>query len=279
MGTWYETGYDGMEAEKRAREQRRNSPWRFFLKVGQSQNIVFLDDFTKVREVELPGSGEVVKQPVVPFCFNEHNLTVDGDWKNWFTCLAKIDPPCPICSAGHYKYYVGMYTVMAEWVDKDGVKHWSKRILAAKVEAIELIRSKSQALQKTGQLNDGQLRYCQFYVGRTNERSVVTGNDYNFVKRLSADEVKALLPAPQQGQEPLTIDPYPYPKLFAPQPKAELEKLLKSGRVQAPRDRKSVVQGETSKATVGAPSGATGEAPAPGTPEQGAKGPAESIDF
>lgn len=174
-------------------------------------------------------------------CFNEHNLTIDGDWKNWFTCLAKIDPPCPICSNGHYKYYIGMYTVLAEWQDQDGVAHWSKRLFAAKIDAIERIRMKQGQYKKDGRIADGQFQYGMFHVSRSGERSVVTGDDLEFIRTLSREEAEGLLPAPQQGQEPLTVDPYDYMKLFEPKSKADLDKLLRSGRVQPPRDKKSGV--------------------------------------
>jgi hypothetical protein len=269
---------DGVDREKQERERRRAIPWRFFLKVGQTTRIIFLDDFTKVRYVDLPGSGETVKQPTVPFCFNEHNLTIDGDWKNWFTCLAKMDPPCPICSENHYKYYIGMYTILAEWQDQDGVAHWSKRLFAAKIDAIERIRMKQSQYRKDGRLPEGQFQFCMFHVSRSSERSVVTGDDLEFIKKLTKDEVAALLPKPQQGQEPLSIDPYDYMKLFAPKPKAELEKLMKSGRVQPPRSKKSSVSekpdGFSGKSTVGAPASDVG-----GTSEGESPNPADAIDF
>ena len=71
--SWFETGNDGVAREKLERERRREVPFRFFLKQGQTAKVVFLDDFTKTRVVELPGSGEVVNQPVVPFCFTANS--------------------------------------------------------------------------------------------------------------------------------------------------------------------------------------------------------------
>jgi len=279
-GNWFETGTDGVNREKEAREARRSIPWRFFLKVGQSTRIVFLDDFTKVRVVELPGSGETVNQPTVPFCFNEHNLTVDGDWKNWFTCLAKIDPPCPICSEGHYKYYIGFYTVLAEWQDQDGQTHWSKRLFGAKIDAIERIRMKQGQYKKDGRLPDGQFQYGMFHVSRTGERSVVTGDDLEYIKTMPREEVEALLPKPAQGQDPLTADPYDYMKLFAPKSKEDVEKLMKGGTVQPPRSKRSPVKGKpdsfSGQSTVGASPSDTGDAD---KAEGDKKSPADDIDF
>jgi len=272
MPSWFETGYDGVEREREAREKRRSIPWRFFLKTGQSSRIIFLDDFTRERAVELP-SGEVVQRVLVPFAFNEHNLTIDGDWKNWLTCLARTDPPCLICNAGHYKYYIGMYTILSEWLDKDDVAHWSKRLYAAKLDGIERVRKEQAKIErKTG---DKQLQFALFEVSRLSDRSVVTGDDFDFDKRMTRADVEALLPTPAQGQEPLTLDPYPYEEMFAPWPRKKLEELLKSGRVQPPRKRSATFGGQppaSKPKQVSAPGTHTA---APGT----GKNPADSIDF
>ena len=276
MSNWFETGYDGVEREKFEREKRREMPWRFFLKTGQSAEVIFLDDFTRTRAVELPGSGEVINQPTVPFCFNEHNLTVDGDWRNFFTCLQKIDPPCTICSNGHYKYYIGMYTVVTSWKADDGTVRWSKKLFPAKINAIERIRSKQARLMETGKIKDGQLQYVQFHVSRNSEQSLVTGDDYEFVRVLTAEQVQELLPKPEQGQEPISIAPFNYSKLFAPKPKEELEKLFKQGRVQPPRKRGSTsasASSNTGSPTVGASTSDVG-----GATESGGNA-ADSIDF
>jgi hypothetical protein len=115
--SWYSTGFDAADQEKVERERRRNTPWRFFLKQGQATEIIFLDDFSQTHKIKLP-NGDEIERPIVPFSIDEHNLTVDGDWKNWYTCLKKIDPPCPICSAGYRPYYVGMLSILAKWVDE-----------------------------------------------------------------------------------------------------------------------------------------------------------------
>jgi len=276
MANWFETGPQGVEREKLDREKKRLTPWRFFLKVGQTSRIVFLDDFTRTRAVELPGSGEVVKQPIVPFCISEHNLTIDGDWKNWLTCVAKITPPCPICSAGHYKYYIGMYTVLASYEDDNGVEKWSKKLFAAKIDGIERIRIKQAQYAKDGRIPDKQFQHCMFHVSRAGERSVVTGDDLEFIKKMSRDEVAALLPKPQQGQDAITIDPYNYEQLLTPKSRDELDTLLKSGRVAPPRAKQSASDNKTSgfsgKAVVGAASGDSGDA-------KSGDSPADAIDF
>lgn len=283
MSNWFETGVEGVEREKVEREKKRLVPWRFFLKVGQSCRIVFLDDFTRTRAVELPGSGEVVKQPIVPFCFNEHNLTVDGDWKNWYTCIAKIDPPCPICSAGHYKYYIGMYSVLASYEGDNGVERWTKKLFACKIDGIERVRLKQAQYKKDGRIPDGQFQFGMFHVSRASERSVVTGDDLEFIKRLTREEVAKLLPQPQQGQEPISIDPYDYMKLFAPKPKTELDELLRSNRVQPPRKKGSAAASKTDafsgKTTVGASASDTGGSADSGGDDEGQSSPADAIEF
>jgi hypothetical protein len=209
-------------------------------------------------------------------CINEHNLTIDGDWKNWLTCVAKITPPCPICSAGHYKYYIGMYTVLASYEDDNGVEKWSKKLFAAKIDGIERIRIKQAQYAKDGRIPDKQFQHCMFHVSRAGERSVVTGDDLEFIKKMSRDEVAALLPKPQQGQDAITIDPYNYEQLLTPKSRDELDTLLKSGRVAPPRAKQSASDNKTSgfsgKAVVGAASGDSGDA-------KSGDSPADAIDF
>jgi len=257
-GNWYSTGFDAADQEKDERERRRNTPWRFFLKQGQAAEIVFLDDFSVTHKIKLP-NGDEIERPIVPFSIDEHNLTVDGDWKNWFTCLKKIDPPCPICSASHRPYYVGMLSVLAKWVDDDGNAHWGKKIFAGKLNGIERIR---RQLSKKG-----NLLYCKYEVARTGDRSEVTGDDYEFVERLTKEQVEALV----EGQENVDVNPYDYMEMFAPKEKKELETLMKSGRVAPARKNAGKTTSAAPKAQVSVASD-SGDSKA-------SDNPAEEIEF
>ena len=190
---------------------------------------------------------------------DEHNLTVDGDWKNWYTCLKKIDPPCPICSASHRPYYVGMLSVLAKWVDDDGNAHWGKKIFAGKLNGIERIR---RQLSKKG-----NLLYCKYEVARTGDRSEVTGDDYEFVERLTKEQVEALV----EGQENVDVNPYDYIEMFAPKEKKELESLMKSGRVAPARKNAGKTTSAAPKAQVSVASD-SGDSKA-------SDNPAEEIEF
>ena len=235
MTEWYDTGYEGAEAEKERRDDLKNAPRRFFLKPGAMAKVIFLDDFTAKRTVKLT-SGQTVDRPIVPFCFDEHQLTIDGDWRNYRTCIGKIEPPCPLCSAGHRKSYMGMYTVLSNWIGEDGSEKWYKNLFPAKLDNIEKLRR--QAMRR-----DGQLQFCLYEIIRTNERSLTTGDDFEFIERMERDDVAALLP------DKMTLDVFNYIELFQPEKQVDLKALIDSGRVAPPRGSKqSTNQAQSGKA-------------------------------
>ena len=72
-------GYDVFEEKERAAEEKQKSYVnRFWLPGDSNAKIVFLDDNPPIIE--------------------EHQLQIDGDWKNWFTCLRMVGEVCPICA-------------------------------------------------------------------------------------------------------------------------------------------------------------------------------------
>jgi hypothetical protein len=57
----------------------RKAPQRFWMKKGESKEIVFIDD--------------------IPASINEHSLKVDGKWRN-YTCLGAM---CPLCDIPRFQ--------------------------------------------------------------------------------------------------------------------------------------------------------------------------------
>jgi len=158
-----------------------------------------------------------------------------------------------------------MLTVLVKWVDNDGVARWSKRLFAGKLNGIERVR---RQLSKKG-----NLYLCRYEVARTGDRSEVTGDDYEFVERMSAEAAQELV-ADQKDldQKPISIEPYDYMQMCAPLPKEQLDKLLKSGRVAPARkggQPSSQQTGPKSQIVVGKDDGEEGES----------SNPAEEVKF
>jgi len=215
---WYGGGYEGAEEERTRRETQKKTPWRFFIKAGQSCKIIFLDDFSKTRKVQLK-NGERVERSIVPFTFDEHHVTFDGDWRGYFTCLRKNNPPCPLCSRGDRSYFIGMFTVLASWTDDAGNEKWGKRLLPAKLETVERIRRKAAR-------QNGQLQFCKFEVFRSTKKAATVGDEFELIKQMTKAEVTALLP------EGVDLEPVPYMEAFKPISRADMDAFIQAGRIQ-----------------------------------------------
>lgn len=136
-----------------------------------------------------------------PVGFWEHQVKINGDWRNWFTCLKEngISKRCPLCQHGEYKaYYVGALTIIdrSSYENKKGEQITdSKRLLMAKSEMLgrfELMASK----------RGGELYGTEWSVCRTGANQAPSIGDYwdfqkkwtkaelaeEFAEKLEADE-------------------------------------------------------------------------------------------
>jgi len=175
-GKWFGRGYD--EADKAASSSAVFK--RFFLKPGEERQIVFLDE--------------------EPFVFWEHNVMIDGDWRNFVTCLAGMEQ-CPCCERGISRYFIGAYSIidMTGWTDRDGKQHKNeKRLLLAK-------RDNIKRLKRAKDRYSG-LTKAVFSVYRTSPKAFVIGDDWNFIRKM--EDIKAEL-----GIDPT---PYDYEEEFQP---------------------------------------------------------------
>jgi hypothetical protein len=76
---WYDED-GGWETKDMVRPSLYDGPKktrRFWMPPGSEKVLIFLDD--------------------EPFVFWEHNLKLNGSWRNWFTCLAPMGMECPLC--------------------------------------------------------------------------------------------------------------------------------------------------------------------------------------
>ncbi len=157
---WHSTGFDGMEEEeeRRAAAQVR----RFWLPPDAEGEITFVDDMENA-----------------PFNMWEHNLKINGNWRNWYTCINKSQPgevDCPICDDGNRPYYVGFFTVIdhREWTDKKGNKHVNEvKLFPAKLNVLKKLK---RQLEKQGTLTGKR-----FTVFRADRKTPATGDDFEFV--------------------------------------------------------------------------------------------------
>lgn len=187
--SWYSTGEDAEKfADKKAEEQAAEKVWRFWMKPGDSQYITFIDEDVHPSGFKLP------------FVFMEHQLHLNGSWRNWFTCIQgmpvldeegnpvtdeegrQVKQVCPLCKGGDKPALVAAYSVIdhSEWTSKDGTVHKDERKLY-------VVKSKVlKVLRKAAAKKDG-LRGWYVEVSRTDDMSPNTGDQFDFEKRGELD--------------------------------------------------------------------------------------------
>lgn len=163
--SWYDTGYDGVDREKE-RIARAGGPNRFWMKAGSSREIVLIDDD--------------------PLCIHEHQWRMNGNWHNYCTCLKDTSDIVPCCEklGEKSRSYVGFYTIVdcTEHTDAKGNKYqYEVKFLPAKLKTLGLLRRK-----KTDR---GSLIGAMFRVTRDTSDDPACGNDYEFLREASLDNL------------------------------------------------------------------------------------------
>lgn len=189
MSKLFSRGY--AEAEKKAKEideRKSNSVFRFWMPKATTTRIVFLDD----------------NPPV----YDEHNLQINGSWKNWFTCKKQFGEQCSICDGGTYAYTAGAYTILdgTEWTDKKGTVHKDeKKLYIAKMDTLKKLKQMSA--------KRGGLRGCVFEVTRTDgDKSPGTGDMFDFEYKMTEAELIAKF----GGADGKGVIPFNYDEILAP---------------------------------------------------------------
>jgi hypothetical protein len=157
--SWATTGFGGNQKEEQ-RLATLYGPNRVWIKAGGSQEWVFIDD--------------------EPLCIHEHNPKINGDWKNWLTCLQNISedgvPCCEILGAKS-RYYVGYFTVvdLSKWTDKKGNVHqYEVKLLPAKLQTLKKLARKKE--------DKGSLIGALYKVHRETEKSPSCGDDFEYIR-------------------------------------------------------------------------------------------------
>ena len=166
-------GKEGAALTKQAdaeQEQRRaaggNTIFRYWMPDGAEQRITFLDG-----ELSEAGLLDVPR-------YWEHNLQINGSWKNWFPCV-KDEEPCPLCDI-KAPSLVYAFTIIdhREWEDKkDNVHQHERKLYICKGDTYK-------RLSKIAAKRDG-LTGCTFDVSRIGDKAENVGNDFDFVEKLS----------------------------------------------------------------------------------------------
>lgn len=182
------------QEDKKAEMRSKDMLYRFWIPPEGSGCITFLDGDVQDGVLDIP-------------FYHEHQVYMNGNWKNWFICV-QDDEPCPICAGGSSASYVGILTVIdhGEYNSKkDGtLKKDVIRPFIAKRDTIKL-------LQKYA-VKRGGLRGCTFDVARTGEKSPGVGSSFDFVEKLSEKELvakwKPKTPKDIDRSKPINYDEY-----------------------------------------------------------------------
>lgn len=159
--------------ELKAEQAQKSKFQRFWMPDGSDTAITFLDGNLADGILDIP-------------FYYEHQMHMNGSWKNWFICT-QDEEPCPICEGGHYPSYVGAMTVIdhSEYTSKKDNKVYKDqvRLFVAKKDTIK-------QLQKLA-VKRGGLRGCRFDVSRVGDKAASVGNVFDFTEKLTEDQLKA----------------------------------------------------------------------------------------
>jgi hypothetical protein len=203
--SWFKQGEEGAASAK-AEDERRQAEFagmvsRFWLKPDKSTKIIFLDS-----------KG---------FYYREHQIKKNGSWLNWETCISDIgEDDCPVCENGYKYAYVCAFSIIdcSKYTDKRGNKVTArKKLMICKSTARNKILKRKEKL-------DGDLTGCIFEVTRYNEKESSTGEDFEFLQRVTVEEIKELCPQGDDAAE--FIKPYDYIDLFQPKTVDELREFV-----------------------------------------------------
>jgi hypothetical protein len=168
--SWYETGFTGIKREADRIEQM-SGPNRIWIPAGAKKELVFVDD--------------------EPACIHEHNPKLNGDWKNWYTCLKPVYPDdvacCAVLGKDYPPYYVGFFTVIdcTEWTDKKGNKYqYEVKLFPAKLKTLKRFEIKKK--------DKGTLTGKLWSVMRVDKESPSCGDEFEVVREADMAKLFAL---------------------------------------------------------------------------------------
>lgn len=170
---------DALQQEQKKAEEKAaqmGKLFRYWMPVDAENAVTFLDG-------KLDDDG-ILDAPM----FLEHQLFMNGSWKNWFVCVSE-EEPCPICEGGAESRLVAAFTVIdhSEYTNKNGqlVKD-TKKLFVCKRDTYKL-------LQKIATKRGG-LAGCRFDVSRTGKNEPSVGNVFDFTEKMGKKAILAACP-------------------------------------------------------------------------------------
>ncbi len=163
---WY---LKGLENVDKIKQQQIGGIRRFYLKRGESADVIFLDDEA--------------------FIIREHCIWVEDDFGNhravYFTCCRDVEDKCPLCEAGNKPYNIGYFTVIDErtYNDKNGnaIKR-GKVLYGGKVTILEKLKNKKKIR--------GSFVNRRAVIFRSDSpNSPTSGDDIEFMEQVETKEV------------------------------------------------------------------------------------------
>lgn len=199
-------GEDGMrrteeelEIQKQRAEQRKaqnDKPFRYYTKVGKTQQIIICDD-----------------KP--DFFMYEHAMKdAEGNWGRLFTGCTKTFDNCPACEALGRESYYGMYLTVIDltpFTTRDGdTVDFSRKLLVVKpAQQKKFLRFYAK---------EGTLRGAVFDMTRDSDKDPSIGNDIEFVEFAPEDELETYTRSwkDREGKrhEEICHEPYNYEEIF-----------------------------------------------------------------
>lgn len=158
-----------------------------------------------------------------PIFIYEHDLMLNGQFRNYFTCRESLDE-CPLCDSGSKPYYLCLYTIINHtgFTTKKGevLKHL-KQVLAMKNTALQKFKRRRAEL-------DGSVKLVQFKFTRDTRDEASTGTDISVVKRWEGKDLIAYLRGDGVSSEDIKklITPYDFETLLAPKSIEDLRKIV-----------------------------------------------------
>ena len=237
---------DRREAEREANKSLVYTPFRFFLRPGETTQIIIVD--------EAPN-----------FFRYEHDLQNkrDGRWDLHVPCIAEY-ANCPACVSsgkqGQYRMYLTIID-LTEFTGKNGTRTWSKKLYVAPAS----VQKKIMRIFE----REGTLRGAVIEVSRDGDKDPRAGNDLQLQEFAPEEELAGYVETyeTKDGEEMETIggEVYNYDELFPDLSEEQLEVIVGTkADISSSRYESSRIGGNSSRMPARTPARASARAPARG---------------
>ena len=212
--------HDSFNKEEESRKRKMessSSPYtnRFWMKTDDTKHITFLD------------GGLDEDGLLITVSYYEHQVKMDGNWRNWFVCVSESEP-CPICEDDQKPSLVSLFTIIdhSEFTDREGnVRSNNRTLYPVKGESFK-------RLQKLASKRNG-LMGCTFEVSRVGDKAPNVGSDFDFVEKIGYQELLDKYSLKKSGEvtDRKVARPYDYEKIIPYRNADELRALGFGGNV------------------------------------------------